>query len=351
MRIEELDTPALIVDLDGLEDNLDRYQRYFDQHGIGLRPHIKTHKCVAIAHMQMRRGAIGITCQKLGEAEIMAAGGIDGDILIPFNIIGRQKLERLTALARRTRLTVAADSHYTIDGLSTAAVARDVEVGVVIELDQGRTGVPDAETAVELGKAVEESPGLDLRGVMIMPAPPTVRPFLREVLDAFDRAGLPHPMVSGGSTPSALTAHEIPELTEFRAGEYPVGGVKHLDIGTHTVAQCAGRVLATVVSRPDNDRAVIDAGSKSLSASTSSMNGQTVMGHVVEYPQAILGGASEEHGQINLTACEHKPEIGERVQIILAHPCPCFNEHDEIYALRNGQVEAIWSVDARGAIR
>ena len=104
MRIEELDTPALIVDLEGLEDNLDRYQSYFDQHGIGLRPHIKTHKCVAIAHMQMRRGAIGITCQKLGEAEIMAAGGIDGDILIPFNIIGRQKLERLTALARRTRL-------------------------------------------------------------------------------------------------------------------------------------------------------------------------------------------------------------------------------------------------------
>ena len=151
MRIEELDTPALIVDLDGLEDNLDRYQSYFDQHEIGLRPHIKTHKCVAIAHMQMRRGAIGITCQKLGEAEIMAAGGIDGDILIPFNIIGRQKLERLTALARRTRLTVAADSRYTIDGLSTAAVARDVEVGVVIELDQGRTGVPDAETAVELG--------------------------------------------------------------------------------------------------------------------------------------------------------------------------------------------------------
>ena len=224
-------------------------------------------------------------------------------------------------------------------------------MGVVIELDQGRTGVPDAETAVELGKAVDEAPGLDLRGVMIMPAPPTVRPFLREVLDAFDRAGLPHPMVSGGSTPSALTAHEIPELTEFRAGEYPVGGVKHLDIGTHTVAQCAGRVLATVVSRPDSNRAVIDAGSKSLSASTGSLNGQTVMGHVVEYPQAILGGASEEHGQINLTACEHKPEIGERVQIILAHPCPCFNEHDEIFALRNGQVEAIWSVDARGAIR
>lgn len=351
MHIEELDTPALIVDLDGLEENLDRYQRYFDQHGIGLRPHIKTHKCVAIAHMQMRRGAIGITCQKLGEAEIMAAGGIDRDILIPFNIIGRQKLERLTALARRTRLTVAADSRYTIDGLSTAAVARDVEVGVIIELDQGRTGVPTAEAAVELGKAVDSAPGLELRGVMIMPAPPSVRPFLREVLDAFDRAGLPHPIISGGSTPSAFTAHEIPELTEFRAGEYPVGGVKHLELGTHTVNQCAGRVLATVVSRPNEDRAVIDAGSKSLSAATASFHDQVVMGYVVEYPQARLSGASEEHGQIDLSACERKPEIGERVQVILAHPCPCFNEHDEIYALRENQVEAVWSVDARGAIR
>jgi D-serine deaminase-like pyridoxal phosphate-dependent protein len=248
-------------------------------------------------------------------------------------------------------LTVAADSRYTIDGLSTAAVARDVEVGVIIELDQGRTGVPTAEAAVELGKAVDSAPGLELRGVMIMPAPPSVRPFLREVLDAFDRAGLPHPIVSGGSTPSAFTAHEIPELTEFRAGEYPVGGVKHLELGTHTVNQCAGRVLATVVSRPNENRAVIDAGSKSLSAATASFHDQVVMGYVVEYPQARLSGASEEHGQIDLSACERKPEIGERVQVILAHPCPCFNEHDEIYALRENQVEAVWSVDARGAIR
>ena len=106
MHIEDLDTPALLVDLDGLEDNLDRYQRYFDEHGIGLRPHIKTHKCVAIAHLQMRRGAIGITCQKLGEAEVMAAGGVDRDILIPYNIIGTQKLARLVALARTSTSSV-----------------------------------------------------------------------------------------------------------------------------------------------------------------------------------------------------------------------------------------------------
>ncbi len=351
MRLEQLDTPALIIDLDGLEGNLDRYQQYFDHHGIGLRPHIKTHKCVAIAHMQMRRGAIGITCQKLGEAEVMVAGGVDKDILIPFNIIGKQKLERLTALAKRTRLTVAADSQYTIDGLSQAAAAAGVEVGVVVELEQGRTGVVTAAAAAELGKKIDQAPGLELRGIMIMPAPPDVRPFLQETLALFDRAGLAHPMVSGGSTPCAFTAHEIPELTEFRAGEYPMGGVKHLENGTHTVAQCAGRVLATVVSRPNDDRAILDAGSKSLSAATSTYRGSACMGYIVEYPQARLSGASEEHGQVDLSASDKKPQIGERVQVVLAHPCPGFNEHDQIYALRKGEVEAVWSVDARGRIR
>ena len=122
MRVEEIDTPALLVDLDGFEENLRRYQDYFDKYAIGLRPHIKTHKCVAMAHMQLRQGAIGITCQKVSEAEVMVAGGLDGDVLIPFNVIGRQKLERLMALASRARVTVAADSIYTVNGLSSAAV-------------------------------------------------------------------------------------------------------------------------------------------------------------------------------------------------------------------------------------
>ena len=250
MRIEDLDTPALLVDLDGLEDNLGRYQRYFDEHGIGLRPHIKTHKCVAIAHMQMRRGAIGITCQKLGEAEVMAEGGVDRDTLIPYNIIGAQKLARLVALARHTRLTIAADSEYTVQGLSEAATAADVTVGVVVELDRGRTGVGSPEAAAALGEKIDQASNIELRGIMSMPATPDMRPLIQETLAHFDRKGLPHPIVSGGSTSGAFMAHEIPELTEYRAGEYPVGGVGHLRRGTHSVDQCAGRVLMTVVSRP-----------------------------------------------------------------------------------------------------
>ena len=349
MRIEDIDTPALIVDLDGLEDNLDRYQRYFDEHGIGLRPHIKTHKCLAIAHMQMRRGAMGITCQKLGEAEVMAAGGIDGDILIPFNIVGRHKLERLVALARRARLTVAADSEYTVQGLSAAVAAAGVELGVVVELDCGRTGVGPPAAAAVLAEKIDRAPGIELRGIMTMPAMPEL---IVETIALFDQKGLPHPIVSGGSTQRCFMAHEISELTEYRAGEYPVGGVAHYRRGTHSLEQNAGRVLATVVSRPTADRAILDAGSKSMSGAVYREEaGWSSMGHIVEYPDARFSGASEEHGHVDLSASDKKPEIGERVQVLPVHPCPCFNEHDEIVAVRGGRVEAVWPVDARGRIR
>ena len=351
MDLKDLDTPVLTVDLDGLEDNLDRYQRYFDQHQIGLRPHIKTHKSLAVAHMQMARGAMGITCQKLGEAEVMAGGGITGDIFIPYNIIGRQKLERLAALCRRAEMTVAADSTYTVDGLSQAAAAAGPQLKVAVELAQGRTGVETAQAALELGQHIDASPGLELRGLMIMPANQQVRPFLQEALELFDRAGLPHPMVSGGSTPSALQAHTIPELTEFRAGEYPVGGAAHLRNGTHTLAQCCLRAVMTVVSRPTADRAILDGGSKTLSAATMPVDGHTSMGYIVEYPQARFTGASEEHGHVDVSACDPKPQIGERVQVLPVHPCPTINEHDQIIALRQGKVEAIWPVHARGQIR
>ena len=350
MRVEELDTPVLIVDLDGLEENLDRYQRYFDEHGIGLRPHIKTHKSLAIAHRQMQRGAMGIACQKLGEAEVMVGGGISRDILIPYNIMGRQKLERLAALARQARMTVAADSEYTVRGLAETARSAGVEIGVVVELERGRTGVPTPQGAVELARLIDAETGLELRGVMIMPSALESRPFIEETLELFDRDGLAHPMVSGGSTPTAMLAHEIPALTECRVGEYCVGGVGHLRRGTHSLEQCALRVVTTVVSRPTADRAILDGGSKTFSAAV--LRGDAgCMGHVVEYPEARFTGASEEHGNVDVSACEQKPQIGERVQVLPVHPCPTFNEHDEIVAVRQGRVEAIWPVHARGRIR
>jgi D-serine deaminase-like pyridoxal phosphate-dependent protein len=353
MRVEDLDTPALIIDLDALEENLDRYQQYFLRHGIGLRPHIKTHKTLAIAHMQMARGAIGLTCQKLGEAEVMVAGGLNVDILVAFNIMGRQKLDRLTALARQTRITIAADSEYTVRGVAEAAAAEGVTVGVLVDVEVGasRTGVPTPEDALALGRIVDGLPGVELRGVFGFPTPPTTRPIFQETLALFDRAGLPHPVVSGGSTPSALQAHEIPELTEYRAGEYPVGGAGHLAQGRHTVEQCALRVIATVVSRTGGERAILDAGSKTMSASVRQSDDGPSMGYLVEYPEARFYGASEEHGHIDISACAQKPALGERVQVLPVHPCPCVNEHEELVAVRKGRVEAIWPIHARGKIR
>ncbi len=348
MHIDELDTPVLILDLDGLEDNLQRYQRYFDGCGIALRPHVKTHKCLAIAHAQVRAGARGITCQKLAEAEVMVAGGVTADILIPYNIVGARKLERLTALARQTTVTVAADAAPTVDGLAAAAAAAGVQVGVVVELNQGRTGVPTPAAALELAQRIHAAGSLQLRGVMIMPSPPAVRPLLQETLALFDRHGLPHPIVSGGSTPTAFTAHELPELTEYRAGEYCVGGAAHLRRGTHTLAQCALRVLTTVVSRPDAGRAILDGGSKTFSASVLQTEAGPSMGHIVEFPAARFAGASEEHGHVDVSACADQPPLGARVQVVPVHPCPCVNEHDWIVAVRQGRVEARWPVHARG---
>lgn len=353
MRIEELDTPVLTIDLDALETNLDRYQKYYTEHAIGLRPHIKTHKTLAVAHMQIARGAIGLTCQKIGEAEVMVNGGLIVDILIPFNILGAKKLDRLTALARRTRITVAADSAYTVRGLSEVAQAAQATLGVIVEMETGanRTGTTSPQATVELAQLIDRSPGLELRGVMGFPTPPEVRPLFQETLALFDRHGLPHPIVSGGSTKFALRAHETPELTEYRIGEYPVGGYGHLLDGRHTVEQCALRVLATVVSRSTDSRCVLDCGSKTLSASILKTPHGDSIGYIVEYPEARFYGFSEEHGHVDISACTKKPEIGERVTVLPVHPCPCVNEHEEMVAVRKGRVEAVWPIYARGKIR
>jgi D-serine deaminase-like pyridoxal phosphate-dependent protein len=158
-------------------------------------------------------------------------------------------------------------------------------------------------------------------------------------------------IVSGGSTRHAFEAHLIPELTEYRIGEYPTGGEGHFRSGRHTVEQCALRVQATVISKPTEDRVILDAGSKTMSASTFQAPHGTSMGYLVEYPDARFYGASEEHGHVDVSACAKKPQIGERVQVLPVHPCPCVNEHDEMVAVRKGVVEAVWPIYARGKIR
>ncbi len=351
-RPDALDTPFVAIDLDVVERNLRRAQAYFDAHGIALRPHVKTHKIPELARLQIALGACGVTCQKLGEAETMADGGVD-DLLVTFNIVGRSKLERLVALARRVRIAVVADSEAVVDGLSQAMSAAGLILPVLVECDTGahRCGVADPIAAAGLAGAIDRAPGLAFAGLMTYPPKhqvATTRAWLAAALDALDRAGLPHGTVSVGGTPDMYTAHTLGVSTEHRPGTYIYSDRYMAEHGVGTLADCALTITATVVSRPAPDRAIVDAGSKTLSLDPMGLDG---FGALLEYPAARLVALSEEHGHLDLSASPERPLVGDRVTIIPNHACAVSNLHDEIVATRGGAVERVFRVAARGRVR
>jgi D-serine deaminase-like pyridoxal phosphate-dependent protein len=350
--ISRLDTPALTVDLDAVERNIARFQSYCDLHGLAFRPHVKTHKLPALAHMQVRAGAVGITCQKLGEAEVMAAAGLD-DILVTFPLVGEAKAERLAALAHEVRLGVVGDSEAVARGLSAALAREGVEVGFLVECDTGfdRTGVRSPEEAAELAALVERLPGLRFAGLMTYPTGPASGPRLRAAREAVEQAGLRVERVSGGGTAGHFTTHEVAEITETRAGTYVYGDLACVSNGSVPLKDCALRVRATVVSRPMRDRAILDAGSKTLTNDPAEGADAGGRGLVVEYPRARIYALSEEHGHVDLSACTERPQVGEVVTIVPNHACGTTNMHDEVVVHRGGRVVAIWPVAARGKLR
>ncbi|MBZ0294442.1 MAG: D-TA family PLP-dependent enzyme [Anaerolineae bacterium] len=347
MHIDQLETPVAIVDLDRLEANIARFQAYLDEHGIANRPHIKTHKIPAIAHMQVDGGAVGITCQKLGEAEIMADAGIT-DIFLPYNLLGASKLERLVALTRRVNMSVTADSEVVVQGLSQAMAQAGLELPVLVECDTGggRCGVQSPEEAAALAKLIDRLPGLHFGGFMTYPNSPQLDPFIQEAKKLLD--GLPVERVSGGSTPFMWQAHTHKELTEHRAGMYIYGDRYTLKSGALQLDDVAMHVIATVVSRPTATRGILDSGSKTLSSDLLGLDGH---GYILEYPQAKIVGLSEEHGNVDFSACDSAPAIGERVTIIPNHCCVVTNLFNEIVGVRNNTVELTWPVACRGALQ
>lgn len=347
--ITDLDTPVVTVDLDVVEGNIARLQTYLDSHGIKNRPHIKTHKIPALAQKQVAAGAVGIACQKIGEAEVMATGGVR-DIFLPYNILGPAKLERLMVLARRVRLSVTADSEKVVRGLNEAARRAGLTLPVLVECETGlkRVGVQTPEAALELARVILRSPGLLFGGLMSYPNSEAAGTFFARALERFRGAGILVSEVSGGGTPVMWQAHTMPGLTEHRAGTYIYNDRSVVRSGAATWEQCAMRIWATVVSRPTPERAILDAGSKSL---TSDLLGFEDYGHVVEYPEARLHGLSEEHGHLDVSGCGRKPEVGEVVSIIPNHTCVVSNLHDTVVVVRGGKVEAEWPVAARGKTR
>ena len=350
--LSELDTPAVTVRLDIVERNIRRVHEHLARHGIANRPHIKTHKIPELGRMQMAAGAVGITCQKLGEVEVFTEAGVADDVLLTFNLVGRAKIERLVALARRLRrLAVVFDNDVVARGLAEGARAAGTEIPFLIECDTGfgRNGVQTPEAAFDLARTAMKLGGLRFEGLMTFPnREPGTRAFFERALELFKRAGIAVPVVSGGGTPAIFTAQSIPQLTEHRAGTYIYNDRMVVASGTATWDDCAMRVRCTVVSRPTADRAVLDAGTKVF---TSDLYSVTGYGHLLEYPEAKVVNLSEEHGVVDLSSCRRRPEIGEVVEVVPNHCCVVSNMVDEVYGVRGGAVEAVWPVAARGEVR
>lgn len=352
MHIDELDTPVPVVDLDIVEHNLAKMQAYCDSHGLNLRPHIKTHKIPAFAHRQVELGAKGITCQKLGEAEVMIDAGLD-DILISYPLVGATKADRLAVLSRRAKLRVGVDSSLAVDNVAAAARASNVPIGILVEFDSGnkRTGVVSVDEALKLAIQVEKSQGLRFDGLMTYPSTDATAEFVAEAQHHFSKAGINIGVVSGGGTPNAWQAHRIAGLTEVRVGTYIYQDRATVAAGAAAFDECALHLHATVISRPTPDRAVIDAGSKSLSSDRIDPSAGSGYGLIRGYEDAVIERLNEEHGVIDLSRCSRKPQVGERVRILPNHVCVVSNLHDEIAVSRGGVLLDTRRVEARGKTR
>jgi D-serine deaminase-like pyridoxal phosphate-dependent protein len=350
-RLEDLETPVPVIDLDIVERNLVRWQERCDTAGLANRPHIKTHKLVALALHQLALGARGITVQKVGEAEVMAAAGIR-DMLLTFNILGRSKLARLARLIADTDIKVVADSEIVVAGLEQAAEAGGRKLGVLIECDTGagRNGVQTPEAAQVLARRISTSRHLTFDGLMTYPKSGG----RRDIEVFFDAAkgllaadGIEVATLSSGGSPDMWSDEGLAPITEYRAGTYIYNDRALMKCGAAKLADCALSVLATVVSRPREDRAIIDAGSKAL---TSDLLGLEGYGVVPELNDGIVFNVNEEHGYLDVSRTNHKPKVGDLVRVVPNHVCPVSNLYDRVVLISGGEVLGAVKVDARGTV-
>lgn len=346
LTVHDLETPSVLIDLDIVERNIATMQARCDALGIAFRPHIKTHKIPAFAHMQIAAGAQGIACQKVSEAEVFADAGIT-DIQIPYNIVGEKKTARLAALAKRVTITVTADSIAVIDGIAAAAGAVGATIRVMVEIVSlnRRTGA-NLDHVLELARRVQEHESLHFAGVMIYPSNAAVRPHLQAALAHLKEAGMVVETVSGGGSGAALEVEQMPELTELRVGTYIFYDWRSVRLGWASVDDCAMRVRATVVSANDPDRVILDSGSKTLTVDAH----EGVHGAIVEYPEAKLYRVNEEHGFVDFGAYDALPSVGEIVDVIPIHTCVVTNLHNQIYGVRGEEIVETYPVAARGLV-
>jgi D-serine deaminase-like pyridoxal phosphate-dependent protein len=362
MQISELDTPALVIDLDIMECNLRRVADYSKAHGLRLRPHTKTHKVPAVGRRQLDSGAVGLTVAKVGEAEVML-GANPPELLVAYPVIGRSKLTRLMEVAKKTRLTVALDSLEVARQLSEAARDAKVEVGVLAEVDAGlnRVGVSPGPPLMELARGIRSLPNLRFEGIDFYPGHirDTGKHGMEQIrrlgelvqcmLDDFRRDGIEVRIVSGGSTPSLFHSHEVRGLNEIRPGTYVYNDVNTVASGACTFDDCAASILVTVVSTARPGQIIVDGGSKTFSSDTAAP--PSVHGRVVEVPECAFHRENEEHGYIDITRANRDFAVGQRLHIIPSHICVAVNLHETVYGTRGDRVEEVWKVEGRGKLQ
>lgn len=356
MTLDELETPAAVVDLARVRANCSGVADYCREHGLAWRPHVKTHKSLRVARLQLEAGARGLTVATPREAEVMAA--VTDDLLLAYPPVGASKLARVLALPPAVDLKVALDSPEVLDGLADAAAEAGRTVGVLVEVDvgMGRVGVADADEAVALARRAAERAGVAYRGILFYPGHIRVAPSgqdealaaLGRRLDALVRAleaeGLAPPIVSGGSTPTLWRSHEIPHLTEIRPGTCVFFDREGLAMEVAGPGDLAYTILATVVSTAVPGQAVVDAGSKALAKEARGGEGYGVL---LDRPEVVVKGLSEEHGLLDLSGSAWRPRVGERVRIVPNHVCVSANLQDALWALEGGGVER-WEQEGRG---
>lgn len=371
MKSFDLDTPSVLVDASILRTNIQRMQHMADGFRVRLRPHVKTHKSPEIARLQIEAGAAGITVAKLGEAEVMADAGLE-DILIANQIVGDEKLRRLRELATRARIAVLVDSEEGLRQLEDGFRDSGIVLDVLIEVDTGkaRCGLTDLREISRLADRVGDAAHVRLRGVETheghVPVgargPDDLKSRaveagrrLVDVAQALRANGHELEDVSVGSTPAAPYTAAVAGITEMRPGTYIFNDVNQMAIDQASPAECALSILATVISRPAQGRAVLDAGSKSLFAEPArrafALADYDGFGYVRESPGARIANLSEEHGVVDIPAGVSFPAIGEKVRIIPNHVCPAVNLHEQLHIVEGEEVVAVWPIAARGKYR
>ena len=361
MRLEDVDTPALVLELDAFESNLRRLADAVAGRGVRVRSHAKTHKCPEIAKRQIAAGAVGVCCQKVSEAEALVAGGI-GDVLISNEVVGAPKLERLARLAQRAKIGVCADDADNVRALDAAVRAAGATLEVYVEIDVGarRCGVAPGEPALELARAVEACEGLRFAGLQAYQgAAQHLRPMAerraaigRAASEAqrtrrmIEAAGIACPTVTGGGSGSFMFEIESGAYDEIQPGSYifmDADYARNEWAAPLPAFEHALFVLSTVMSRPTPERALIDAGLKASSVDSG-------MPVVWERPGLKCVRASDEHGVIEVAPGAASPALGDKILLVPGHCDPTVNLHDWYVCVRHAKVEALWPITARGAI-